>query len=299
MGKGSKGAMGNQPAAPGIPQPRSAEPEAGAANEQAGDSNAAARPSSNMTYTIQNPLNLRKTSIDLVRREQAHCVEFEIDCDMDCVIEVYFLTLALPVQDDAAEAAPRFRGQDKHCIEGRRLQAGISQRFEQEEGEGLIVDEETLAGMKYDDSQPQNFPLVIVAKTEQGADLEPGMAHAQVTYCTFNSGSDGVWSVRPIRQHLMVGPSVFEVQELYGLQSDEPHPWGLQADGTRESQLVGLECLICMEQTRDTVVLPCRHLCMCATCAATFRLRTSNCPVCRQKVSALLQIQLDETSTRD
>ena len=40
-------------------------------------------------------------------REQAHCVEFEIDCDMDCVIEVYFLTLALPVQDDAAEAAPR------------------------------------------------------------------------------------------------------------------------------------------------------------------------------------------------
>ena len=60
--------MGNQPAAPGIPQPRNPEPEAGAANEQAGDSNDAASPSSNMTYTIQNPLNLRKTSIDLVRR---------------------------------------------------------------------------------------------------------------------------------------------------------------------------------------------------------------------------------------
>ena len=27
---------------------------------------------------------------------------------MDCVIEVYFLTLALSVQDDAAEAAPRY-----------------------------------------------------------------------------------------------------------------------------------------------------------------------------------------------
>ena len=49
----------------------------------------------------------------------------------------------------------------------------LAPRFEQEEQEGLIVDEETLAGMKYDDSQPQNFPLVIVAKIEQGAELEP------------------------------------------------------------------------------------------------------------------------------
>ena len=39
-------------------------------------------------------------------RGQAHCVEFEIDCDLECTIEIYFLAHAIPVQDNAARAVP-------------------------------------------------------------------------------------------------------------------------------------------------------------------------------------------------
>ena len=31
------------------------------------------------------------------------------------------------------------------------------------------------------------------------------------------------------------------------------------------------ECVICMSEARDTTVLPCRHMCMCATCARMLR----------------------------
>lgn len=39
------------------------------------------------------------------------------------------------------------------------------------------------------------------------------------------------------------------------------------------------ECLICLTDTRDTILLPCRHLCICRGCLS--QLHTGKCPVCR------------------
>src|SRR6218665_3522583 len=53
----------------------------------------------------------------------------------------------------------------------------------------------------------------------------------------------------------------------------------------------GSECVICMCETRDTLILPCRHLCLCNCCADNLRYQASNCPICRVKFCALLQIR--------
>ncbi len=56
------------------------------------------------------------------------------------------------------------------------------------------------------------------------------------------------------------------------------------------------ECVICMSEAKDTLVLPCRHLCMCKQCAEVLRTQGRNpevglrnrpsgppkCPICRQ-----------------
>ena len=34
----------------------------------------------------------------------------------------------------------------------------------------------------------------------------------------------------------------------------------------------GAECVVCMSDMRDTLILPCRHLCLCNTCADSLRL---------------------------
>jgi hypothetical protein len=44
------------------------------------------------------------------------------------------------------------------------------------------------------------------------------------------------------------------------------------------------ECSICMAGKKCAVVLPCKHLCLCATCAGTFPAELSLCPICRATI---------------
>jgi len=41
------------------------------------------------------------------------------------------------------------------------------------------------------------------------------------------------------------------------------------------------ECVVCLSDLRDTLILPCRHLCLCNSCADTLRYQANNCPICR------------------
>lgn len=51
------------------------------------------------------------------------------------------------------------------------------------------------------------------------------------------------------------------------------------------------ECVICMSDIRDTLILPCRHLCLCNGCADSLRYQANNCPICRAPFRALLQLR--------
>ena len=46
-----------------------------------------------------------------------------------------------------------------------------------------------------------------------------------------------------------------------------------------------------MCDVRDTLILPCRHLCLCNGCADSLRYQANNCPICRAPFRALLQIK--------
>lgn len=59
----------------------------------------------------------------------------------------------------------------------------------------------------------------------------------------------------------------------------------------------GSECVICMCDMRDTLILPCRHLCLCNSCADSLRYQANNCPICRAPFRALLQIRALQKST--
>lgn len=51
------------------------------------------------------------------------------------------------------------------------------------------------------------------------------------------------------------------------------------------------ECIICMSELRDTLILPCRHLCLCKICADNLRYQANNCPICRAPFIALLRVK--------
>lgn len=52
-----------------------------------------------------------------------------------------------------------------------------------------------------------------------------------------------------------------------------------------------------MSDTRDTLILPCRHLCLCNSCADSLRYQANNCPICRAPFRALLQIRAVQKSS--
>ncbi|KAG0373623.1 hypothetical protein BGX24_011459 [Mortierella sp. AD032] len=80
-----------------------------------------------------------------------------------------------------------------------------------------------------------------------------------------------------------------EMVEDEGNEEDEE-----EEEEEEEPNLVLLdapECVICLSDVKDTIVLPCRHFCICSDCGDVLRRRApQRCPICRQVFQALLHI---------
>ncbi len=74
------------------------------------------------------------------------------------------------------------------------------------------------------------------------------------------------------------------MNDIYGIDNNA-------ANITDETQR---ECVICFTTTKDTVVLPCRHMCLCIGCSQIVRMQTNKCPICRTQVSSFMQIKIEE-----
>ncbi len=72
---------------------------------------------------------------------------------------------------------------------------------------------------------------------------------------------------------------VFVVQNLYGM--DRTDNGDVDTDAA--------ECVICLTDEKEVVVYPCRHMCMCMSCAEALPSQNNNCPICRRPVTLLLR----------
>jgi hypothetical protein len=51
-----------------------------------------------------------------------------------------------------------------------------------------------------------------------------------------------------------------------------------------------VDCSVCLDVPRNTIILPCKHLCVCAQCANKLFNSTKKCPVCRAPISNIMTI---------
>lgn len=86
------------------------------------------------------------------------------------------------------------------------------------------------------------------------------------------------------KQMVQCGNIVRTLDALYGTL---PNPKKL---GTPASGEIG-ECVVCMSETINTVILHCRHVCLCSNCAKmTSSTWSFQCPVCRGRVAAMVHL---------
>jgi hypothetical protein len=87
------------------------------------------------------------------------------------------------------------------------------------------------------------------------------------------------WVVKVVKREATIGLHTFHLHEIYGLASSAStaaappsHSYPPNADDTNAQvtqtyDFAGTECVLCLSEPREVVLLPCRHLVACKDCA--------------------------------
>ena len=144
---------------------------------------------------------------------------------------------------------------------------------------------------------------------------------SQTVYCTLQRSSSTSLACKPIRTTVRVTPQdhTFVVEEIYGIKGEGEHSAtsstsnpvssptssvdDMKSDGSvtvtpkiASSPISSsLDCVVCMSEVRDTLILPCRHMCVCHDCAQILMEQTpARCPIDRVPMEHCVRIVNDQ-----
>lgn len=150
------------------------------------------------------------------------------------------------------------------------------------------------AAKKFNTSKNTIYSLIIVisgTNTSKNGNISSEITFAQV------SGKEDGHQVKVLKQKAIINGISFLLQEVYGFTDTVK-------DECAENMQTMRECVICMSDLKDTIVIPCRHLCLCHECAEVLRMQgrggtpedqrrgAARCPICRQAFHSMLQVTL-------
>ena len=235
------------------------------------------------TKTLKSLVNIRRDSLHFKKLETAegpkqYNIEFTFDCDVRVSITIYTLCTE-EVTPSGLILTPRDKCLVSPTYQYRR---GAGQLFSQPDY--VFVPEPHEADLNYVPNSDV-LPVAIHCVAEEGE--EPRQSH--LTIAVVEKQSDEHYSLKAIKQKLFVDGLCYLLQEIYGIENKLPD--NTFCGDEDEVEDTGAECVVCMSDMRDTLILPCRHLCLCNACADSLRYQANNCPICRAPFRALLQIR--------
>ncbi|XP_077315469.1 E3 ubiquitin ligase RNF157 isoform X5 [Lithobates pipiens] len=244
--------------------------------------------------TLRSLINIRKDTLRLVRcteemkassvegsRSKVHYnVEFTFDTDARVAITIYYQATE-EFQGGIASYIPKASNLQSETVYFKK---GVSQQF--------CLPSHTVDPSEWREEEltfdldREVYPMVVHAVVEEG---EEHIGHSHVLMATFERHADSSYCVKPLKQKQVVDGVSYLLQEIYGIENKyNSHDSKVTEDEVSDNSA---ECVVCLSDVRDTLILPCRHLCLCNTCADTLRYQASNCPICRLPFRALLQIR--------
>uniref|UniRef100_A0A7N6A3Y6 E3 ubiquitin-protein ligase n=1 Tax=Anabas testudineus TaxID=64144 RepID=A0A7N6A3Y6_ANATE len=255
----------------------------------------AAPPPQEPVKTLRSLINIRKDTLRLVRCSEdlklpgdeaagknraCYNVEFIFDADTQVAITIYYQAI-----EEFHNGVPVYLPQDSSLqSETVHFKRGVCQQFclpSHTVNLSEWADDELLFDM-----DKEIFPMVVQAVVDEG---EEHLGHSHILLATFEKHMDGSYCVKPLKQKQVVDGVSYLLQEIYGIENKYNSQESKVADDEISDN--SAECVVCLSDVRDTLILPCRHLCLCNACADTLRYQANCCPICRLPFRALLQIR--------
>ncbi|XP_012227131.1 E3 ubiquitin ligase Rnf157 [Linepithema humile] len=257
------------------------------------------------TKTLKSLVNIRKESLRLIRnidqtstssqyhnvkhygdgdidkKPNRYNIEFVFDCDVRCAITIYYFCTE-EVSTKGVVYIPRDPAMNSDTYYYKK---GANQLFAQAThifDPTLYMEEDLIYN-----TDKEIIPIAIHCVAEEGSD-DPKQSHT--TIAVVEKHSDGTYVLKALKQKLYVDGLCYLLQEIYGIENKNTEN-AKQQGSDEDTEDNGSECVICMSEVRDTLILPCRHLCLCNSCADSLRYQANNCPICRAPFRALLQIK--------
>ena len=101
------------------------------------------------------------------------------------------------------------------------------------------------------------FPIVITIETIYPEGYRgKGRKNIQYTYGSFSKDGDDM-KYKFLKQKLLYNNQIMDLNDIYGIDNNAAN----MADEAQK------ECVVCYTATKNTVVLPCRHMCLCIDCS--------------------------------
>ncbi|XP_011860425.1 PREDICTED: RING finger protein 157 [Vollenhovia emeryi] len=262
------------------------------------------------TKTLKSLVNIRKESLRLVRnmdqtstsshyhvkhygdgdidkKPNRFNIEFVFDCDVRCAITIYYFC----TEEFSTKEVGYVSRDSSMNSETYHYKKGANQLFSQTShifDPSLYTEEDLLYN-----PDKQIIPIAIQCVAEEGSDE---IKQSHTTIAVVEKHSDGTYVLKALKQKLYVDGLYYLVQEIYGIENKNTEN-AKQQGSDEDTEDNGSECVICMSEVRDTLILPCRHLCLCNSCADSLRYQANNCPICRAPFRALLQIKALQKAT--
>lgn len=219
------------------------------------------------SQTLAAALGIHRETVKLVAMPEdprMYSIEFVYSADYDCKMTAYWLCREVAAKSFHKVELESARFKPVTYIVSKGNQKPFPQST-------LILNLSTFSATALTFEDKQTYPLVL--------ELSPHHFQAQLqvqwTFLVFSQEAE-VWKVRVAQQKLQIGEQLLEALEVFGAAEERK------------------DCVICMTQNRSIVVLPCRHLCLCALCSQDFALQSSKkCPICRCDVEGLLNICIE------
>ncbi|OMO72515.1 Zinc finger, RING-type [Corchorus capsularis] len=237
--------------------------------------------------TIRNDVNLKKETLKLEPDEE-NPGKFLVTFTFDATVAGSMTVIFFAKEGEDCNLTPM-----KESILPPvtvQFEQGLGQKFRQPSGTGIdfsMFEESELLKVDEVDIYHLAVKAEALPVSQSGSDgnqASSGAMNSQITQAVFEKDK-GEYHARVVKQILWVNGMRYELQEIYGI--------GNSVDNDVDANDPGKECVICLSEPRDTTVLPCRHMCMCSSCAKVLRCQTNRCPICRQPVERLLEIKVN------